>query len=84
MPITALRGILTPEEIKRVGAGHQTNAAFERDMVPDVRGKLKIREAIHKLRAAQPLHNQNQPAQIVNIPRYYIKNGGGTRIRTGE
>ena len=68
--VTALGGILTPEEIKRGGTGHQTSAAFERYLLPDMRDKIKIRQAIHQIRAAQPLHNQNRPAQIYNLPKY--------------
>jgi integrase len=67
--VTALGWILSPEEIKRGGTGHQTNAAFERYMLPDMREKIKVRQAIHQIRAAQPLHNQNQPAQIINMPK---------------
>jgi hypothetical protein len=40
--VTARGGILTPEEIKRGGTGHQTNAAFERYLLPDMRDKIKI------------------------------------------
>ena len=82
--VTALGGILTPEEIKRGGTGHQTSAAFERYMLPDMRDKIKIRQAIHQIRAAQPLHNQNRPAEICNLPKFLVNTGGGSRIRTGE
>ena len=68
--VTALGGILTPEEIKRGGTGHQTSAAFERYMLPDMRDKIKVRQAIHQIRAAQPLHNQNRPAEIYNMPKF--------------
>jgi hypothetical protein len=82
--VTALGAVLTPEEIKRGGTGHQTSAAYERCLLPDMREKIKIRQAIHMIRAAQPLHNRKQPTQIINLPKFYIKTGGGTRIRTGE
>ena len=39
--VTALGGILTPEEIKRGGTGHQTSAAFERYLLPGARAKNK-------------------------------------------
>jgi hypothetical protein len=52
--VTALGAVLTPEEIKRGGTGHQTSAAFERYLLPDMRDKIKIRQAIHQIRAAQP------------------------------
>jgi integrase len=67
--VTALGAVLTPEEIKRGGTGHQTSAAFERYLLPDMRDKIKIRQALKKIRAAQPLHNQNRTAQIVNLPK---------------
>jgi hypothetical protein len=67
--VTALGAVLTPEEIKRGGTGHQTSAAFERYLLPDMRDKIKIRQAIHMIRAAQPLHNQKQPTQIINLPK---------------
>jgi hypothetical protein len=67
--VTARGGILAPEEIKRGGTGHQTNAAFKRYLLPDMRDKIKIRQVFHQIRAAQPLHNQNQPAQILNLPK---------------
>ena len=68
--VTALGAVLTPEEIKRSGTGHQTSAAFERYLLPDMRDKIKIRQAIHQIRAAQPLANQKQPAQIINLPKF--------------
>ena len=32
------------------GTEHQTNAAFDRYMLPDIRDKLKVRSAIKQLR----------------------------------
>jgi len=34
------------------------------------KGQNKFRQALHQIRAAQPLHNQNRPAQIVSLPKY--------------
>jgi hypothetical protein len=33
------------------------------------KGQNKFRQALHQIRAAQPLHNQNQPVQIINMPK---------------
>jgi hypothetical protein len=67
--VTSLGKVLSPDEIKRGGTGHQTNAAFERYILSDMRDKIKVRQAIHRIRAAQPLHNQNEPVKIYNIPK---------------
>jgi len=48
--VTALGELLSPEEIKRGGTEHATNAAFERYMLPDMRDKIKVRSAIKQLR----------------------------------
>jgi integrase len=68
--VTALGELLTPEEIKRGATGHQTNAAFERYLLPDMREKLKVRNALRLVRGDKPLINQNQPARISNLPKY--------------
>jgi hypothetical protein len=47
-------------------------------------GQNKIRQAILQIRAARPLHKPKKPAQICSIPKSYLNNGGGTRIRTGD
>lgn len=69
--VTALGQLLTPEEIKRGGTGHATNAAFERYMLPDQREKLKVREALKRVRlnAGQQLVNQNGPVQVLKYPK---------------
>lgn len=67
--VTALGKLLSPEEIKRGGTGHQTNAAFERYLLPDIGERLKVRQALHKIRGDKPLINQNQPSQIIKLPK---------------
>ena len=61
----------------RGGTGHQTSAAFERYLLPDMRDKIKIRQAIHQIRAAQPLHNRcttkNSPRKSVTYLNISLK-----------
>ena len=55
--VTALGELLSPEEIKRGGTELQTNKAFERYMLPDIKDKLKVRSAIKRLQDSNKLLN---------------------------
>ena len=68
--VTALGELLSPEEIKRGGTEHQTNKAFERYMLPDIKDKLKVRSAIKKLRDSnKPLNDIVDDKKIVKLPK---------------
>ena len=73
--VTALGQVLSPEQIKRGGTGHATNAAFERYMLPDMREKLKVRSAVKKLRqpGQQPV-NVYDLTKISKLPKLCYKN----------
>lgn len=66
--VTALGELLTPEEIKR-GTEHQTNAAFERYMLPSMRDKIKVRTALKQLRGDNEVITENEDSKIVNFPK---------------
>jgi integrase len=67
--VTALGQLLSPEEIKRGGTGHLTNAAFERYLLPNMREKLKVRAAIKKLHGAKQPQNISSNEKIYKIPK---------------
>lgn len=67
--VTAIGELLSPEEIKRGGTEHTTNAAFERYMLTDVREKLKVRSAIKQLRGENKVITENGQEKIVKFPK---------------
>jgi len=46
---TALSKVLTPEQIKRSGTGHNTNKAFERYLQPHIDESLMVAKTATKL-----------------------------------
>ena len=68
--VTALGQVLSPEQIKRGGTGHRTNKAFERYMLPDMKERLKVREALKQIRAAiTPMTSDNEASRILKLQK---------------